>query len=250
MYVYETINLVNGKKYVGVSVKKTKSDNYLGSGVLLKRAIKKYGVDNFKKTILKEFTNEEDARAYEKILINQLNAIEDDNYYNLVAGGYGGGVRKHPVSDETKRKIREKHLGKKLSREQVVNMGKITSQYDLDGNFINQYETKADAEKSTGFSLNKLSGDKIVYIRGFLWMYKKNDVEKKIISYKEIKAGFSKSTSKKNSKLSEKQISQLLQDREHGLTYSELSKKYGINVSSIHGIITGKTYKWLNNGDI
>ena len=56
--IYETTNLVDGKKYIGKHATNKNDDDYLGSGVYLKRAIRKYGKDNFSKTILFEFDSE------------------------------------------------------------------------------------------------------------------------------------------------------------------------------------------------
>lgn len=50
MFIYKTTNLVNNKIYIGQS-KKNKPE-YLGSGKILKKAIKKYGIEKFKKEIL------------------------------------------------------------------------------------------------------------------------------------------------------------------------------------------------------
>lgn len=245
MYVYETTNLVNGKKYIGVSVTKNNSDNYLGSGILLKQAIKKYGVDSFKKIILKEFDNEQDARDYEKILIEKLDVINDKNYYNLVSGGYGGGVRKHPVSEETKRKISEAHKGKKLSRKRIVEMGKVTLQYDLEGNFLKEFETKSDAEKEIFGKLTKLSGNRVVFVKGFLWKYKNGDIEENIQPYSTVKNEKITKISKINSKLSKKEVMNLILDKENGMTYKEISNKYNISISCAYEIVIGKTYKWV-----
>ena len=42
MIIYKTTNLINGKFYIG---KDSKNDpNYLGSGKILKKAFKKYGI--------------------------------------------------------------------------------------------------------------------------------------------------------------------------------------------------------------
>ena len=59
MFVYLTVCLVNSKSYVG-KYEGPESDNYLGSGKLLKRAVQKYGKDNFTRTILERYTNKED----------------------------------------------------------------------------------------------------------------------------------------------------------------------------------------------
>ena len=46
MYIYKTTNRVNNKVYIGKSMK-TFNENYLGSGILLQKAIKKYGKESF-----------------------------------------------------------------------------------------------------------------------------------------------------------------------------------------------------------
>jgi group I intron endonuclease len=86
MIVYKTTNLINGKFYVGKDTKNKQS--YLGSGKLLKQAIKKYGKENFKKEVLEHCTNLCDLDKQEIYWIFKTNAI--DNGYNLAKGGSGG----------------------------------------------------------------------------------------------------------------------------------------------------------------
>ena len=57
--IYRTTNLLNGKYYVGAHRTTKKNDDYLGSGVALKRAIKKYGRENFSKEIVEECETED-----------------------------------------------------------------------------------------------------------------------------------------------------------------------------------------------
>lgn len=91
-YVYKITNLINNKKYIGKRSCKCpiEIDEYMGSGVLMKKALKKYGVDNFSKTILKICDNEEEAFKWESFYIESAKAYDRDDYYNIAAGGKGG----------------------------------------------------------------------------------------------------------------------------------------------------------------
>jgi len=87
-YVYKITNNLSGKYYVGKRTTKTtiKKDDYMGSGDLIKLAIKKYGLKNFTKEILKEFDTEEEAYNYEAVLVTK-SFIEDQRTYNIALGG-------------------------------------------------------------------------------------------------------------------------------------------------------------------
>lgn len=61
-------------------------DKYLGSGKILKIAIKKYGKANFRKEIIAICDSTQEAYALEKELVNDEFVIRDDTY-NLVGGG-------------------------------------------------------------------------------------------------------------------------------------------------------------------
>ena len=54
-YVYKTTNKVNNKIYVGKHKSNRFDENYLGSGVLLSSAIKKYGKENFITEVLEKY---------------------------------------------------------------------------------------------------------------------------------------------------------------------------------------------------
>lgn len=88
-FVYLTTNLVNGKKYIGAH-HGYENDDYLGSGKLLKRAIEKYGKENFKREILFISANEKENFEKEREFIKVFNAVNDDNFYNIHEGGEGG----------------------------------------------------------------------------------------------------------------------------------------------------------------
>jgi len=85
-FVYKTINNINQKEYIGVHSTNNMSDDYLGSGDAIKNAIKKYGKENFTRTILKVFQDELSAFEYEGILVNE-NYINRCDTYNMIVGG-------------------------------------------------------------------------------------------------------------------------------------------------------------------
>lgn len=88
-YVYETTNLINGKKYIGQHKSKFFDTKYVGSGIILLEAIKKYGKENFKVKIIKECVDADELNQAEIFFINKYNAVDSENYYNIARGGEG-----------------------------------------------------------------------------------------------------------------------------------------------------------------
>lgn len=84
--IYKTTNLINGKFYIGKHQTKDLNDGYIGSGKLLKRAINKYGLDNFHTEILHVCESEKQMNTLEKILV----VPDPELNYNLCPGGHGG----------------------------------------------------------------------------------------------------------------------------------------------------------------
>lgn len=88
MIIYKTTNLINGKIYVGKD--KRNLDSYLGSGLILKYAIEKYGRENFKKEILEKCDSNDLLCEREIYWIKELNATDKNVGYNIALGGAGG----------------------------------------------------------------------------------------------------------------------------------------------------------------
>lgn len=107
-YIYETTNLVNGKKYIGKLTSSKFVPSYLGSGKILNFAITKYGRDNFSVKIIEEVEgNLQTLNDREKFWIAHYRAVESDQYYNIKPGGDGGRGTGWHHSEETKRKFSE-----------------------------------------------------------------------------------------------------------------------------------------------
>mgnify|MGYP006298970351 CR=1 FL=1 len=87
--VYKTTNLINNKIYIGCHITENLEDEYLGSGIQISKAIKKYGRDNFKREILFLFSSKEEMLLKESEIVDS-DFIKRKDTYNLTIGGYGG----------------------------------------------------------------------------------------------------------------------------------------------------------------
>ena len=87
-FCYRTTNRVNGRTYVGKRTTDRVDDGYLGSGVLLALAIKKYGRENFTREIIEFYDDSESAFLAEvEHIRNARNSGE--RLYNVATGGTG-----------------------------------------------------------------------------------------------------------------------------------------------------------------
>lgn len=77
--VYQTVNRLNHKSYIGVHACEDYDDGVLGNGLLLKKAIEKYGTNSFYRSILYTYDEAKDAYAKEKELLNADSADKDNN---------------------------------------------------------------------------------------------------------------------------------------------------------------------------
>ena len=84
--VYKTTNTINGHFYIGVHKTDNPNDSYLGSGVIIKEAIREYGRPAFVKEVLFTFETLEEAYAKEKELVNAEFVARRDTY-NVTEGG-------------------------------------------------------------------------------------------------------------------------------------------------------------------
>lgn len=88
-YIYLTTNNINGKVYVGQHKSCTYDSSYLGSGILLLRAINKYGKENFSNVIIDTAESQEEMDKKEIKYIAEYKELYKRDCYNIAAGGYG-----------------------------------------------------------------------------------------------------------------------------------------------------------------
>lgn len=131
-YVYEITNTMNGKTYTGMTSQETILEPYMGSGITLRKAQKKYGIENFTKRILVVCISRQHALDVERELIGDQ--WQSNCNYNMCPGGGGGGsfgmkhtdaarrkmseanvgLKRGPCSEDHRRKLSEANIGKKI----------------------------------------------------------------------------------------------------------------------------------------
>lgn len=157
--VYMTINTKNNKIYVGIhKTNTTIFDGYIGCGIKIQNpssykhaattfqyAVKKYGVDSFKRITIKTFKNLEDAIKLETLIVDE-NFIKRKDVYNMIIGG---GIP--PTSSVT------------------------CFKYSEDGKFLASYDSILEAAESINVSRTTL--DKAIRLfyksGGFYWSKEK-----------------------------------------------------------------------------
>ncbi|GAA5497751.1 GIY-YIG nuclease family protein [Lactiplantibacillus plajomi] len=98
-YTYRITNQINGKIYIGKKESPVFVKTYFGSGKLIQRAIKKYGLENFTIDVLGyyqtlEALNQAEIDAIAKYQSN----FQYGHGYNIASGGDGGDLlRNDPV---------------------------------------------------------------------------------------------------------------------------------------------------------
>jgi group I intron endonuclease len=146
-YIYKITNLINGKTYVGQYTGEELIFNYyMGGGTILRKAIKKYGKENFKKeVIIKGSFNKELLKNLEIHYIQLYSPALTLNSYNIDRGGLSSTA-----------------------------LCKRVNQYDLKGNFIKTYESIGEASDITNSNYSSIRTclqNKTASSNSFIWLY-------------------------------------------------------------------------------
>lgn len=168
-YIYIATNKINGKSYIGQTIRSIKErlkEHRTKSGCRgIFGAIKKHGWKNFKVDWYE--CSDDELNKHEKWMVNLMGTLSP-NGYNLKDGGSRG-----KMSEESKQKLRKANRGKKLGEEHKQKIGKAhlgtkqnektkqkisesllgekhpmskrVYQYDLDGTCINSFGSSEEA---------------------------------------------------------------------------------------------------------
>ena len=205
MIIYKTTNLINQKFYVGKDTHN--NPNYYGSGKRLKLAIKKYGIDNFKKEIIEICNNLEQLNDRERFWIKELNAINEG--YNISLGGDGGDtISNNPRKKEIAKIHSQKMKLQSYNKKKGTKIPKLKKRDDP--NWVNPRIGK------TSPLMGKPSGKKGVSNPEHSEWMKKNNPFKGKTHTNEVREILSKINSKPKSEEHKRKISETLKGNKPG----------------------------------
>jgi hypothetical protein len=177
-YLYLITNLINNKIYIGVHKTKNMNDGYMGSGKVIRRAIAKYGSENFSKQVLEVFDNELYMFSKEAELVSDEFLARDD-VYNLRRGGSGGNFSLEDVRKgrrEANKVLDLSYIGKLGAEARIIkyptlsaetaNRGHIEGWFSFKGKKHSDYTKKIIGEKN---SISMLGEGNSQY--GTRWIY-------------------------------------------------------------------------------
>ena len=121
-FIYKTICLVTGKYYVGMHSTDDKDDGYLGSGLRLRRSVKKYGAERHVRKILEDCSVQGRKHLYERETFHMNSErLNDPLCMNLATGGKGAPVGNRyaegPWTDERRQAFSQICQGRKVTEE-------------------------------------------------------------------------------------------------------------------------------------
>lgn len=178
--IYQITNEINGKIYIGQSIdieRRWNQHRYGKGSIILRNAMKKYGINNFKFEILKvvKFTNKNE-------IIEILTELEqkwlDSKKPYLKENGYNQNKTSKPnIPIE-----RPDGYGELISKIKIDNnhCGKAVKQYDLEGNLIKVWKSAAEIERELGFKAENISGcclGKQHSSNGYIWLFDNVEID-------------------------------------------------------------------------
>lgn len=236
MIIYKATNLVNGKIYIGQTVRQfeVRKNRHINdafkcnSTTAFHRALRKYGNANFNWEVIDISETEEELNQKEVYWISFYNSyalVENSNGYNMTIGG--DGVSGYKQTDE--------HMQK--CRDSFKRNGKTKGSNNHNTKFTDDDVLMIKELIKTGMSLAKIARKYDVkratigqIKRGETWSHVGEDVSNIEYIYK-------------TSKLTENEVREIkLLLKEGKLTQKEIANIYGVKGNSISNIKNGKSW--------
>ena len=181
--IYMIKSKINNKMYIGQSIdieRRWDQHKYGKGNIILRNAIKKYGLNNFEFLILEEIIIENKTK---KAITEELHKKEQLWFDKLKPYKNGYNINKVAKPNETNFTSRDKDYGKKISRIKIENnhTGKPIVQYSLEGELIKEWLSSASVQRELGFNARNIGGcaNKETYTsNGYIWRFKGDSLTK------------------------------------------------------------------------
>lgn len=248
--IYKITNLINNKIYIGQKVNLSKFNNYWGLGNYIKRSIKKYGKENFKKEILEYTYSKQELDELEVYYIWEFNSNNKEIGYNQTIGNESKYGCCH--SDDTKNKIKFKTKERLKNKENHWHYKKGTSPEIMEKikKGIKNFHEKKNKDISNYFSniLKKFALKKFTLKEVKNLLHNDSKYNGRIIAedYRKIYYEINNMTLIQH----KKHIDAInkIADKKRGRKMSQdFCQKMRINNLGKNNPMYGSKYKWINN---
>ena len=240
--IYLIINTVNGKKYVGQTIKPVEKrlKEHLKAAFIENRrtiicsAIRKYGKDNFSVICVQDNIAIDDLDIAEQYWVKYYDTFSK-NGYNATSGG-----NQCRISDETKLKISAALKGKPKSEEHKKKMSE--AQKGINIGSLNSFYGKTHSEKTIEKIKETLKGQMNGENNPFYGKHHSEESLKKMsISHIGKQAG----EKHPRSKLTEKDVLEIRAAVQSGVSRIALAKQYSVGKTAIDKIIKKHTWRHI-----
>lgn len=177
--IYQVTNIINNKIYIGQSIdieRRWNQHKYGKGSIILRNAISKYGMDNFKFEILEEieFTNKNDV-------IEELTELEDKWLTTKKPYLKEIGYNQNKTAKINIPIVRPDGYGELISKIKIDNnhCGKPIKQYSLNGEFIMEWKSAAQIERKLYFKSENISAcclRKSKTSNGYIWRFEDDEI--------------------------------------------------------------------------
>lgn len=171
-YFYKITNNINGHFYYGIHSTDNLDDGYMGSGRYLRRAYKKFGIENFTKEIIKFFENREDCANFEKEIVTE-ELVNDPNCYNISLGGEQTSCKGTVSVYDKDEQIYKRVLIKDKSKYESINGGKVQVYDTIEKTYKRVSSEEYISNKDRYNSVNP-------FPKNSIFVYLKTDESKKV----------------------------------------------------------------------
>lgn len=186
--IYEHVNKINGKRYIGMTCQipsKRWSNGNKYQNPVFKADVEKYGWDNFEHNILLKDLTRKEAQKIEADLIYDLDLKNPNKGYNQVGGGSGGGMYNKRHNEDAKEQIRCKMKVRAFTDEHKLRISQANSgknhplakkvyQYTKSGKLIKVWDYMTDASNYLNIPKTNISAcclNKRKSAGGYIWKY-------------------------------------------------------------------------------